>query len=308
MVDMHTKMADKSLFFYPGSKRVMYWYILKYIIPNKNNFIYYHSNKYSNFYDLFTGSAFLSINSNCKNIYANDINPSLIDLFQTLQTNPIDLLKFVKILCDEYLECNDRDKAKQYYRNIKQEFNARLTSKDRIPYYLFLLLNSFKGFIDFRADGQVSGQPSFHWSNRENPRFRDKQQHIEFIDTKIERIENIVINQPDFENINFTCKEFNDIEIKQDSLVFLDPPYHETILSYFNKDKDEEFQMQVFNKAKEIHDSGSHFIATNYSTSFIMDLYQKFNPVIINSYNKNNNFNKEEMFCSNIPELHHHIF
>lgn len=250
--------------------------------------------KINTFYDLFGGSGTVAINVSANRIIYNEYNKFIYELVKYIATCNIDIeLKEIDNIIKQYrLGKNTKDEY-YYFRDSVYNINPN-------PRMLFILsCFSLNYSIRFNNQGkfnQSCGNRSF--SDNMKKRF------IEF-NKKAKSI-----------NIKFTNHSFNEIEIdklKSDDLVYLDPPYLPTVVSYTENGGwtvEKEQQMYEFidnlnnNNIKfalsnvSIYRNKINYMLNNWSKKYIihnLDYTYKNN----NSWKKDNSAKTQEVLITN---------
>lgn len=191
------------------------------------------------FVDLFAGGCNVAININANKIIANDINNEIIKLYNYFSSansdeiiNKIDNLINKYKLSDtsrygySYYNCNSSSGVAKYnkemYLKLRSDYN-----KNKTPLLFFVtLVFAFNNQIRFNSRGAFNmpvNKRDFNKNIRKNLKL--------FIDE---------LNRKD---IVFYSSDYNNIEIPNNSFVYIDPPYLATIASYnenggWNEDKE----------------------------------------------------------------------
>ena len=218
---------------------------------------------------------------NVKNIYINDLNHKLINVYNVIKDKPNELINLLKSLKDEYNSSQDKE---SYYYNIRNKFNEYLYTKDSIDplyaaYFIFLNKTCFNGLYRENSNGYFN----VPWNRRNtNIAIYDHDNIININTLFNEYNVNILTGTYDelFENINI-----NDYS---KSFIYFDPPYRPLsksgFISYtkngFNDD-DQRNIASIFDTLSDNHAycmmSNSDPKNTNTNDNFFDDLYQKYN-------------------------------
>lgn len=222
-------------------------------------------------------------------IYAYDLNPSIIFLYQHIQHNHVELFEIIMEYRNEYDMCpmlgkkqsnrhpSTKEEAlkskesyyywcRQQFNTIKQE-NTMEKLKDNIRYSaLFVFLNKtcFRGM--YREGPNGFNVPFGHY--KKTPTI-----------TTLDNLKNL---SDLIENVHFECASFEDslLKPKPDDFVYLDPPYapesSKSFVGYtangFNIDKHKLlFQMIINLNKKEIN-----FAMSNANVALVTDTFKGF--------------------------------
>jgi DNA adenine methylase len=162
-------------------------------------------------------------------IYASDINPSLIGLYQNVQKYPEELIKELRVLCDAYESCEKEETTlktalktalktvqktaqETYYYWLRQNFNKMTREEQMHPsasaMFLFMNKTCFRGL--YREGPNGFNVP---FGNYKNPSIFDED-HIRIVSNMIK-------------DVTFSVASFEDSLkwVKEGDFVYLDPPY-----------------------------------------------------------------------------------
>lgn len=162
--------------------------------------------------DLFCGGCDVSINVPAKTIYANDINPYVIDIYKAFQTMDIDTL--LQTIDDTILRCGLTKTDKDAYIRFREHYNR---TKDPLDLYV-LVCFSFNYQFRFNNDHDYN-----------NAFGRDRSGFNDTIRT------NLIAFHRSIQSIQFTSMDFADFDISHLSngdFLYADPPYLITTGSY----------------------------------------------------------------------------
>ncbi len=182
----------------------------------------------------------------------NDINPDLTAAYKTIKETPVELVRILKIIQDEYLPLND-DKRKQYFLKKRERFNTKsLDATENTALFIFLNRTCFNGLYRVNSKGLFN----VPFGRYANPKICDEQT----IYADSELLQKVEILTGDFEQ---TLKYADST-----SLFYFDPPYkplNET--SSFNSYSKEGFydneQIRLGNFCKKIDKLGYDFILSH---------------------------------------------
>ena len=181
------------------------------------------------FYDLFAGSAIVSMNVEANKYFVYDIDYHLYELYAMFKVFSDDvIIRHIEDRIDEYglarertkrNEYKDKEKIEQYkaaYMKLRTEYN-KYQGANVLDFYT-LMFYSFSQQFRFNSKGDFNmpcGNDCFSAKNRE------------YISngTKFFKRDNVKINNGDFQKL---CVE----ELNKDDFVYLDPPYFNTTATY----------------------------------------------------------------------------
>jgi DNA adenine methylase len=211
------------------------------------------------------------------NIWASDINPTLIGLYQNIQRHPDALIAEMKRLTDVFVNCKGTvinrkattlDEAttspESYYYWIRSKFNA-LPVEDRatVPasaMMLFMNKTCFRGV--YREGPNGFNVP---YGNYKNPGILDEA-HIQTISTLIR-------------DVIFTAIPFSESLSKVESgdFVYMDPPYAprdaNSFVSYTSDGFDRESHSALFALCHTMTLRNTHLLLSNADVKMVRDAF-----------------------------------
>lgn len=246
--------------------------------------------KIKNYHEIFLGggSVLLAVLSLQKqniidiqeNIYAYDINETLIHVFKNIQSNKDRLFIHIKKIVDEYNSISDnvvnrkptniheaKTSKESYYYWIRNKFNNINDKKSIESSALFMFINKtcFRGL--FREGPNGFNVPYGHYKNTPNIITLDE----------INTISDLI------KNVNFIHSDFNDSIRKNKSgdFVYLDPPYapenENSFVGYTNDGFNYDKHIELFNSIHEIHNKNIKFLMSNASVPLVLDNFANYN-------------------------------
>ena len=181
------------------------------------------------FYDLFAGSAIVSMNVEANKYFVNDIDYHLYELYAMFKVFSDDvIIRHIEDRIDEYglarertkrNEYKDKEKIEQYkaaYMKLRTEYN-KYQGANVLDFYT-LMFYSFSQQFRFNSKGDFNMPCG-------NDCFCDKNREYMSNGTKFFKRDNVKINNGDFKKL---CVE----ELNKDDFVYLDPPYFNTTATY----------------------------------------------------------------------------
>ena len=175
---------------------------------------------------------------NIEKIYLNDINTTVVNTFNFVKTNPIELFERFKELEEAHIALipeqaftlnKTRDKlvlkpmmsnANEYYNEMRRKFNKSKNDPEQAfehsAIFLFLMNRSFNGIYRENQKGEFNSP--YGWTNKKTNWENRKKSIMDF---------NRFFNDMNIEfyNSNFDTFLSKFEEIYDDSLVYFDPPY-----------------------------------------------------------------------------------
>ena len=219
-------------------------------------------NSYSRYVEVFGGAGWVLFAKDKHAIHEvyNDINSNLVNLFKCVKYHAEELQKELNFMI------NSRDLFNEYLTQINSK---GLTDIQRSARYFFLVKLSYGATID--TYGAVK---------------KDVEKMKEYILQIQKRLTSVVIENNSFEKI---ISKYD----KQDTLFYLDPPYHSTEFFYntnFNEDK--HIQLAEFLK-----DIDGKFVLSYNDDEFVRKLYKDFNMIEIErNHNLTSRYNKNRRY------------
>ena len=181
------------------------------------------------FYDLFAGSAIVSMNVEANKYFVNDIDYHLYELYAMFKVFSDDvIIRHIEDRIDEYglarertkrNEYKDKEKIEQYkaaYMKLRTEYN-KYQGANVLDFYT-LMFYSFSQQFRFNSKGDFNMPCG-------NDCFSDKNREYISNGTNFFKRDNVKINNGDFQKL---CVE----ELNKDDFVYLDPPYFNTTATY----------------------------------------------------------------------------
>ena len=226
-----------------------------------NEDFYWESEKYT-YIELFGGGGsswlFVLQNYQPKHMIVNDINPNVINLWRCIQNSSKELCVELDSIISNYLNL-DWDGRKEYFLNLRKSFNDKKdvlngsnTDVRLAADFLFLNKTCFNGLWRTNSKGEFNtpfGKPQ---NLNRNPNIYDKN-HI----TQLSQIIN---------NVEFTCRDYKDVigeDVRDNVLVYLDPPYRGTWTEYSKETFGEKEQIELSHYMKELKDKGFYVVQSN---------------------------------------------
>ena len=180
-----------------------------------------------NYYEMFVGggSVFLKLletENNIKNYYISDINEDLINIYRMIQLNPKDLIKSYK---EHYINFNSSDiqHRKDYFAMIRTQYNDLHFSSD----FYWIMRTTTNGMPRYNKKQEFNNSCHFSRSGM----------HYDKVETLINKYNKLFNNN----NVSFSCIGYDDIDIKENSVLYLDPPYENTKGMYFDNFRNDDF-------------------------------------------------------------------
>lgn len=210
---------------------------------------------------------------NIKKAVINDINPKLINVYQTIKHNPKELINALYLIENKYIP-KSHDERTTYFIEQRRRFNNEdLSNVEQAAIFIFLNRTCFNGLY------------------RENSKGKFNVPHGKYANPTICDKATIMADSKVLQNVEIMCGDFADTEIYAgaDTLFYFDPPYKPlSNTSSFNT-----YVKEPFNDAEQIRlrdfcnivaKKGSQFILSNSDVkgknpadNFFDDLYSEYN-------------------------------
>lgn len=204
----------------------------------------------------------------------NDINPRLINVYTAIRDTPEALIEKLSDIEKSYKSIGDYDQQKEYYLNIRKEFNSRtLSAIDDAGYMIFLNRTCFNGLYRENSKGEYN----VPFGRYANPTICDRE--LIMADSRL--LQRVTILQGDFTQIaNYTDNR---------TFVYLDPPYRpldatSNFNSYVKEAFDDNEQIRLKEFFCRLTDAGCYVMESNSDgrsrnpeNMFFDNLYRDFN-------------------------------
>lgn len=197
------------------------------------------------------GAVFFSLNHNKKS-YLSDTNPELINTYIQVRDNP-------KAVITYFLEFQN---TKEEYYRIRDEYESH-SPAEAAARFIYLNQTSFNGLYRVNRQGKYNVPYGFrqHWSYD---------------------CERILQTSEKLRNTNIVCSDFeaNKYRIKENDLIFLDPPYtvshnHNGFIEYNKNLFSIEDQKRLNRFINYIKRKGAYYILTNAAHEAILEIFNK---------------------------------
>lgn len=151
-----------------------------------------------------------------KNFVCSDLNSDLINLWNTIKTNPTELADYYADLWIEMNSTEDKEYKKQYFGKVRERLNHEHNPMD----FLFIMRTTTNGMPRYNTSGEFNN--SFHVT-------RDGINPNSLRKILLEWSEKL-----NKHNVTFKCTDFREIQPENENdFVYIDPPYAGTKGMYF---------------------------------------------------------------------------
>lgn len=211
-----------------------------------------------------------------KEVIINDINVSLINTYQQVQTNVEALISQLEEMQAEFWTA-DTETRKIIYTQNREQFNSLINnnnnSLDKAALFIFLNKTCFNGLYRVNRKGQFNVPIGSY----KNPPICDAE-NLRYISDLLQ-------------NVQIQCGEYNDCAgfIDSKTFVYIDPPYRPltetaSFTSYNENEFGDKQQIELGHFIDEITEKGAKVVASNSdpknadeNDNFFDDLYSKYN-------------------------------
>lgn len=224
--------------------------------------------EYNDYYEPFIGGAsvVLAIRPQ-QNIYVNDINEELINVYKQIKRAP-------KLLIKELKQHKNESEYFYYIRSLDRDIDTfkKLTKVERASRIIFLNKTCYNGLYRVNSRGELNAP----FGKYKNPLICDEE-NINNLSRYFNEAKFNFLNQ-DFSTFLSNCNE-NDF-------VYLDPPYDPVSTSasftgYSSSGFSRNDQIRLKDVCDDLNRRGVLFMLSNSNTEFIRELYNDYNIDII---------------------------
>ncbi len=229
---------------------------------------------FNQYLEPFIGGGALLLELEHENSVISDNNHVLIGTYNDIKHNLDKLLPLLDKLQNEHNSCGNKEKAKEFYYEQRDNFNQIIfddnESLNRSALFLYLNKACFNGL--YRVNSKGLFNVPFNQKTTINIYERDNLVQIsQFLQT-------VDIYNQDFEETA--------VKAKKGDLVFFDSPYAPlnptSFDSYTKEGFSTEEHIRLANLFKKLTKIGVYCILTNHNTEFIRDLYKDFHIKEVN--------------------------
>lgn len=251
--------------------------------------------KMHNYYEPFIGGgsvlfAILSLQREQKitisgDIYANDLNTSLINTYKQIQQQPEEVFNHLNCTRHTYdsitgvlvnREATNLQEAlsskESYYYWIRRQYNHM--SKDTVQsaaLFVFLNKTCFRGI--YREGPHGFNVPYGHYKKTPNMITRDELLYISEL----------------MQHVIFTCTDYMNAltHVEMGDFVYLDPPYapekEKSFVGYTVDGFDLKNHQNLFSRIQQLHHSGVQFLMSNANVDIVTETLQSFSKIELKS-------------------------
>lgn len=197
-----------------------------------------------------------------KKIYLSDINTELINTYNVVKNNPIDLISNLEI----YKEKHSKDFYYETRALDREDGFLKISALERATRFIYLNKTCFNGLYRVNKEGYFNTPIGSY----RNPNIADK----DTIFSASKALQNAIITNTTFNKVQ--------IKVKSNDLVYFDPPYYplngtSSFTSYNENEFLDDKQKELFSVFEKLDKNDCFVLHSNSNTEFIKDLYQKHN-------------------------------
>ena len=221
---------------------------------------------YNRYFEPFIGGGALFFAIRPKNAYISDINPELINLYNTVKNNTHSLIKDLlryKNTETEFYRIRNLDRTPDY---------KNLTNIEKAGRFIYLNKTCYNGLYRTNSKGQFNAPYGFY----KNPNIIDEQ-NLKICSELLKETE---IGLSDFSNI--------ENKIKTHDFVYFDPPYipinkTSSFTKYYKDDFNTGSQIKLKELCDRLNKKNIYFMLSNSYNETALNLYKEYNIKKINA-------------------------
>lgn len=199
----------------------------------------------------FAGSCTVSLYSEKENVWINDRNHFITDIFSAIQSNYEEFYKELYKMSEEYYST---DNPKEYYINVRKHYSIEKDILKKSVQEFFLLVAGFNSLIRFNKKGIWSvafGQCYIKNCTKKNFPICNTYT-LEYLKSIQEMIKNWKITNIDYIDVIKNCNPKTDF-------LYCDPPYLTSKESTYFRDWTEQDTINLSIALREFSDKGGKF-------------------------------------------------
>ena len=221
---------------------------------------------YNRYFEPFIGGGALFFAVRPKNAYISDINPELINLYNTVKNNTHSLIKDLRRYKNtetEFYKIRNLDRTPDY---------KNLTNIEKAGRFIYLNKTCYNGLYRTNSKGQFNAPYGFY----KNPNIIDEQ-NLKICSELLKETE---IGLSDFSNI--------ENKIKTRDFVYFDPPYipinkTSSFTKYYKDDFNTGSQIKLKELCDRLNKKNIYFMLSNSYNETALNLYKEYNIKKINA-------------------------
>lgn len=204
----------------------------------------------------FAGGCALSINSNFKRYWLNDINTDLQQVYRTIQTEGPPFIAF----CKNYF--TEKNNTPDKYYTFRKQFNREKDPRIKSALFIYLNRHGYNGLCRYNG----SGEYNVPFGRYKKPYFPEKE---------------LLYFYQKFKEATFSSLDFEEMMMMAESgdVIYCDPPYiplntTSNFTEYSSGGFSEKDQLRLAAVAARLAKKGITTVISNHFSDFIMDAYR----------------------------------
>lgn len=180
----------------------------------------YFPKEIDTYYEPFCGGAsvlrrLLDSDIHVNHYVCSDLNSGLIDLWNEIINNPLEVSSYYKKLWNELNIDDDKQRKKEYFADVRERYNKEHNPLD----FMFIMRTTTNGMPRYNRNGEFNN--SFHITRNG------------IIPNKLEKIIYEWSELLKKNSVEFIACSYEDINPNNNDFVYLDPPYANTKGMYY---------------------------------------------------------------------------
>lgn len=222
--------------------------------------------QYNTYYEPFFGGGALFCNIRPRKSVINDINPKLINMYNSVKSDTENLIRLLDDLQQQYNNLNTLQEKETMFFRIRDLFNAEPYSTEQAAHFLFLNKTCYNGLYRTNLNNEFNSS----YNRADTVNLYD----VKNMYSVAQLLQTTTILNTDFEEAvsKATTNDF----------VFFDSPYWDTDSRYDANRFSEQDQIRLFRLAEALTETGCTVMLTNSDCDYIRQLYHSFNITQIN--------------------------
>ena len=233
-------------------------------------------NTFGDYYEPFLGSAAIALNmiTGDRKAYLSDITPELINMWLCVQSDPLQL--FNRVMAIGSPKCAEDYKAVRTAYNMAKCLDLANGAKwlnSLAPNDCYAIASQYIWLNKTKYNGlervNSKGENNVSWNKNLRPCFPPKQQ-----------LQNASYT---LRNAEITCQSFSTAleNVKENDLIYCDPPYDLTFTGYTSDRFLSESQVHLLKILEELVSKGAYVLTSNSDTEYVRSLYKDWNISIL---------------------------
>lgn len=243
----------------------------------------------NNYHEVFVGggSLFLNLIDNPDiciygKVYIYDSNRELINLYNCIKIDYIQLWTYIDELTSEYSQIDNKEEYYYYIRELYNDSSLETSVYFRSSLFLFLNKTGFRGL--YRESRNGFNVPFGNYSNPSIITFG----HLKELHQKLK---NVIIECSNYSN----TLDFINKNLSKGDFIYLDPPYaideKTDFVNYTKNGFTNENHTIILNKLRNLNLTEVKFLLSNSNINYTRELFNCFNIKIIDAKRRINSKN-----------------